>query len=855
MKRRISRIQNAIPRTFLLLAMAVLIVIYIIYTWITVKNEAIENAFQIARSIKASYPIENLQALEINSSDIEKPEYQALKKSLKAVIKANPKARFAYIYVERNNKIYFVADSEPEDSEDYSPPGQEYLEAKPQDKQPFRDGEEHITSPLTDRWGTWRSVLIPVKDDISGETIAVFGMDFNARAWNGNLVFKVIQSSSVILLLLAILFVLKFQTRNKLLFQEITKRKKAEKKLTKSLDRNKALLGANPDIMFIFDSECRIVDFHAESKDQLLLPPELFMGKTIDDLFPPGIAEMAHSKVNAVLSGKQSAYSTYELIIEGKIQYFESRYELCGSDQVLAIVRDISEGKKAEEALRASEERLRLVMSAAKQGFYDLNTQTGDIVVNEEYATMLGYDPKTFIETNSFWIERLHPDDISVTSKAYTDYMEGKISEYRVEFRQKTTDNNWKWILSVGKIVETDPEGKPLRMLGTHVDITERKLAELEVMKVKQQYETLATKIPVGIYILHSKLDGSFMLDYVSPRMSKILNVSTERLLADVNLVLQSIHPDDLDGFVKLNNQGIKLRLPFDWTGRIRVNGTIKWLHFSSVPELLENGDILWHGLIEDITERKLAETEIQLKTEELINLNATKDKFFSIIAHDLRSPFNGFLGLTQIMAEELPTLTMSEIQNIAVNLSKSATNIYRLLENLLQWSQIQRGTIQFNPEKLQLRTAAQESILMFQETANIKGVEIINSIPEETWVFADNNILQTVIRNLVSNGVKYTEKGGNVILSAQPATEGFVKISVKDSGIGMSREILGNLFRIDQQNNRKGTEGEPSTGLGLLLCKEFVEKHEGSIWVESEVNKGSTFSFTLPVPANIGIS
>ena len=840
-------LRNVAPRIFLLLTVTVFAVMYGLYIWMNVENEQIHDSLHIARSIEAILPTENLKALEISPSDLEKPDYQALKRALKAAIQVNPEVRFAYIYVEKNGRIYFVADSEPVDSKDYSPPGQEYTEAKPQDKQPLRDGKELITTSLTDRWGTWRSVLIPVKDELTGKTIAIFGMDFNAKTWNKHLLFKAIQSSAVILLLLAFLLTVKFQAKNKLLFLEIAERKKAEAELKKSLDRNKAMLGANPDIMFIFDSECRIIDFHAESNDELFISPELFMGKIIDDLFPPEIAKMTHTHVSAVISGGQSSYSTYELNIEGNLHYFEARYELCGSEQVLAIVRDISKGKKAEEALRTSEERLRLAMSAAKQGFYDLNVQTGDAVVNDEYATMLGYDPKTFVETNSFWIERLHPDDLAITAKAYADYIAGKTAEYRVEFRQKTKDNEWKWISSVGKIVEYDRDEKPLRMLGTHVDITERKLAELEVLNVKQQYETLVTKIPVGVYILHSKPDGAFNLDYVSPRMSEMLNISTEKLLSDGNLIPQFLHPDDLDGFVKLNNDGIQLRRPFDWTGRMWVNGTIKWLHFSSVPELLDNDDVLWHGLIVDITEQKLAEADINQKNEELIRMNATKDKFFSIIAHDLRSPFNGFLGLTQVMVEELPSLTLAQIQDIAVNLSKSATNIYRLLENLLQWSQIQRGTIPFESKKIQLHSAAKESIVLIQEIANNKGIEIISTISENIDVFADNNILQTILRNLVSNGVKYTKKGGTVLLSANTGSNGFVEISVQDTGIGMNQSIVDNLFRIDMHNNRKGTDGEPSTGLGLLLCKEFIEKHGGKIRVESEVDKGSTFYFTVP--------
>lgn len=240
-------------------------------------------------------------------------------------------------------------------------------------------------------------------------------------------------------------------------------------------------------------------------------------------------------------------------------------------------------------------------------------------------------------------------------------------------------------------------------------------------------------------------------------------------------------------------------------------------------------------------------EEEIKNQNDKLQELNATKDKFFSIIAHDLRSPFNSFLGMTQFMSEELPSLKMSQIQEIAVKMSKSANNLYRLLENLLHWSSMQQGLIPFNPEIVQLLPVVDESITMVLEPAKFKGIEINCNIPDDVVVFSDTNLLQTVIRNLVSNAVKFTPKGGKVSLSAKATTDSNIEISIQDSGIGMNQALLNDLFKLDVKTTRKGTNGEPSTGLGLLLCKEFVEKHGGQIRAESEVGIGSTFRFTLP--------
>lgn len=247
------------------------------------------------------------------------------------------------------------------------------------------------------------------------------------------------------------------------------------------------------------------------------------------------------------------------------------------------------------------------------------------------------------------------------------------------------------------------------------------------------------------------------------------------------------------------------------------------------------------------ILQLKVDEQTHQLteKNEELQIINSEKDKLFSIIAHDLRSPFSSFLGLTQIMAEELETLSMDQLQEIAGSMRKSAINLFRLLENLLQWSRIQQGSIPYYPTQLDLISIVEESIALVIDSANKKGIVITYDIPYNTKIYADSNMLQTIIRNIVSNAVKFTPKNGKVNIEARTTSKN-VEISVSDTGIGMSSSMVDNLFRLGNQTNRTGTEGEPSTGLGLIICKEFIDKQGGKIWVESEEGKGSVFYFTI---------
>jgi signal transduction histidine kinase len=241
-------------------------------------------------------------------------------------------------------------------------------------------------------------------------------------------------------------------------------------------------------------------------------------------------------------------------------------------------------------------------------------------------------------------------------------------------------------------------------------------------------------------------------------------------------------------------------------------------------------------------------------KTNQLLNeknkiistINNQKDKFFSIIAHDLRGPFNGFLGLSELLAEDLDNMTKEEIQFAAVNLKSSATNLFQLLENLLEWSRMEQGLIPFTPKEKLVLPIVTESVVTIQDAANNKKIRINTDIPEKITVFADNNSIHSVIRNLLSNAVKFTPEKGIIHIQAKEDDKN-TTISITDTGIGMSAKMIEDLFILNVQTNRSGTNNEPSTGLGLVLCKEFVEMHSGKIWVNSEEGKGTSFYISFP--------
>lgn len=232
--------------------------------------------------------------------------------------------------------------------------------------------------------------------------------------------------------------------------------------------------------------------------------------------------------------------------------------------------------------------------------------------------------------------------------------------------------------------------------------------------------------------------------------------------------------------------------------------------------------------------------------TDPQIKTNFDKDRFISILAHDLRSPFHNLLGLSGLLSKNIHKYDIDKIENLATNINKSAQSSFNLLDDLLNWARAQQGNIPFNPVNLSLTDICNDVLIILNPTANAKTI-VINCLAEDNLnIFADIDMIKAVLRNLVSNAIKFTKNGGAININAEQ-TDSNVTILVSDNGIGIAPDDLKKLFDISEVLTTKGTAEETGTGLGLLLCKEFVEKHGGKIWVESEVGKGSDFKFTLP--------
>jgi PAS domain S-box-containing protein len=501
--------------------------------------------------------------------------------------------------------------------------------------------------------------------------------------------------------------------------------------------------------------------------------------------------------------------------------------------------------RNTQKQLVESRNRFAQLYNQSPAGYVTLNQNSIILQANQTFADMVNVDPSQILSLSlaDFFID----EDRSIFLSRFNAFFK-RPTEKSMELRMTKKGGKPIFVRITGslktqEVLETQEDSKQEKLFLIIYDITKQKFTEELLVESEYRYRTLADSGQALIWT--SGTDK--LCNYFNQVWLTFTGRPIEMELG--NGWTEGVYPNDIDRCIETYNTAFDRREPFEMEYRLRnAIGEYIWIMDKGTPNYNFKGEFVGYlGHCFDISEIKEAENRIYAKNQELINLNAEKDKFFSIIAHDLRSPFNSFLGLTQLMAEDLDSMEMTEIHSFAVSLSKSATNLNGLLENLLEWSGLQRGITGFNPESFSLNPKVIEIMSSLLESAHNKGIHVEIMVPHDLKIFADEKMLGSIIRNLASNAIKFTRKGGEIILRAKPVNTEFVEISISDTGIGMKNEMLNNLFQLKPNSSRIGTDGEPSTGLGLIICKDFIEKHGGRIWAESEEGKGSIFYFTFP--------
>jgi hypothetical protein len=399
-----------------------------------------------------------------------------------------------------------------------------------------------------------------------------------------------------------------------------------------------------------------------------------------------------------------------------------------------------------------------------------------------------------------------------------------------------------------GEYISTELNGVLLPnglVYGSCRDITKRKKSEQALKDSDTKYRMIADYNFDWEFWLTN--DNIFI--YNSPSCERISGYKPEDYADNPELITQIIHPDDLvtyNGHFKLlgkneSCEGIDFRIITKW-------GEVRWINHVCQPIFDDNGvQIGRRGSNCDITRRKNAEDLILKLNMDLKDLNLSKDRFLAILGHDLISPFNILLGMSDVLVKKIHTMEPDKITKFAVSINKTAINTYKLLEDILMWAKAQQGSFTFEPQKLNLEDVCREITDLLITSAEAKNIRIDFSNLERIFIFADIHMVKTILRNLLLNAIKFTNQDGRICISALQ-NHSKITITVSDNGIGIKPGNLSKLFDITQVITTKGTAKEEGTGLGLILCKDLVEKHGGKIWVESDPGNGSQFRFTLPM-------
>ncbi len=666
------------------------------------------------------------------------------------------------------------------------------------------------------------------------------------------------------------------------LVEDITHKKETEKKLSFEQALMKALMDLLPDSIYFKDIESKFIRVNKAKalRDGFKSEDEL-IGKTDSDIFRKEHVEEAINDEKEIIRTGKPILNKEEKIerLDGKVSWvsttkmplYDSKHKIIGT---FGITRDITEKKLTEDLLKESEERYHTLFDKSADGifimtdkFIDCN-QTVLEMFNCKREDIIGHHPAEFSP-------EIQPDGENSFSKAQR--------LINTALSGKTQNFYWKHKRKDGQLFDAEVTlnsliiNKKTFLQATVRDITKTVRASniqnalyqiSEAASIAENMDRLYQKIHnvikglmpaenfyIAIYDEKEELlKFPYFVDQFDPPQApkKLGKGLTEYVLRkgeaalideEKDMELRRLGEVELIGAPQAIWLGIPLVLQNKTIGVMVVQDyENKFAYGEEEKQIL----IFVSNQIAQAISRRQSVEEIKRYTEELKNLNATKDKFFSIIAHDLKNPFITILGFAELLLADFEELTDEEKKYYVEEMKKSAEISHALLQNLLQWSRTQTGRIEYNPQKISLNQIVEQNFSLLKLTAAKKNIALESSIGSDIILSADEDMTDTVIRNLLTNAVKFTSSGGKVSVKAAKIN-GFVEIRICDTGVGIDEETKSRLFKLDSAISTAGTSNEKGTGLGLIICKEFIEKHGGKIWVESEAGNGSTFIFTLP--------
>ncbi len=522
----------------------------------------------------------------------------------------------------------------------------------------------------------------------------------------------------------------------------------------------------------------------------------------------PDDREMIAKELRKALETPDPAYNSYMeyrvIYAPGEIGYFSANIRIekdvdNRTIKALGVNQDITDRKRMEETIL----RINKAVESSSDAICMSDSQGHHFYHNKAFTEIFEYTIEEIEAAGGGTAIYVNND---VGQKVFDIIMGGGTWNGEVEMLSKS---GRRFDISLRADAITDANGVIVGLVGMHTDITERKSATEALRESEENFRSMFENNSAAMVIA----EPDTMVSMVNDEFCKLSGYTRQEIIG--TRWTDQISPEDRERLKEYNRR--RLINANDVPDKYEFNiynkkGEIR--HALMSVTMLKTKKTI--GSFVDITDRKQAEEEIKRSNKELIKLNTEKDKFFSIIAHDLKSPFNGFLNLTALMADKTETFSLVEFADYSKSLNESARSLYKLLENLLEWAQIQKGAINFNPKDSDLSKMVSQGIETIYQRALQKRIKIINEIYDIQKVYADEKMIRTVLRNLLSNAIKFTRKDGKTIINSKPSDNETIEVSIEDNGVGISEKNIKRLFKIEEKVSSKGTDGEPSTGLGL---------------------------------------
>jgi len=507
--------------------------------------------------------------------------------------------------------------------------------------------------------------------------------------------------------------------------------------------------------------------------------------------------------------------------------------------------------RRTQHQLQDSRNQFANLYNYAPVGYVTLNRNSLILQSNQTFAEMINMEVSELLEVRMS--DFLCDDEVKVFHGRFNSFFskpEGK----RMEMRMKRKGGRPFWVRFTGRKINGMSDGTKESQLEPHLfliisDISQEKKFEKELIESENNYRILANSGQALIWASGKDKNCVYFNDVWLKFTGRPIEMEVG------SGWLSGVHPDDRQQCMDIYSTAFDNKENFSIEYRLlRHDDQYRWLRDDGCPRYNTDGEFIGYiGHCLDITEKKQDEFKLESLNRELYTLNATKDKFFSIIAHDLKSPFNSIIGLSEILIDQVNDRDYKGIDKFAKIIYQSSNRAMDLLTNLMEWSQAQTGRMAFMPDRFALSPLVADIVSAFDIICRQKEVLLQANLDSDIHVFADRQMVSTIVRNLLSNAVKFSLPGGNIQITTKRRADEVI-VTVIDEGVGMPKEAMKKLFRIDESFSTPGTAKEKGTGLGLILCKEFVDKHGGKIWAASSehdlddgTKRGSVFSFTIP--------